>query len=138
LAQASSKGRGDAAYGLALADLQLGLLGEADNAARLAVPRDGRGQQLRISILRERILQAYAAGRYRDTINGLDTMSAMAPESVDLMTARGWSYYHLQRYEEARRVFAALAAAGDEGAQRAVDIVKESSSPWFMKERGGR
>jgi cellulose synthase operon protein C len=138
LAQASSKGRGDAAYGLALADLQLGLLGEADNAAQLASPRDGRGQQLRTSILREKILQAYAAGRYRDTINGLDTMSAAAPESVDLMTVRGWSYYHLQRYEEARRVFAALAAAGDEGAQRAVDIVKESSSPWFMKERGGR
>jgi cellulose synthase operon protein C len=138
LAQASSKGRGDAAYGLALADLQLGLLGEADNAAQLAAPRDGRGQQLRISILRERILQAYAAGRYRDTINGLDTMSAMAPESVDLMTARGWSYYHLQRYEEAKRVFAALAAAGHQGATPALNIVKQTSSPWWSQERGGR
>jgi hypothetical protein len=139
LAQASSKGRGDAAYGLALADLQLGLLGEADNAAQLASPRDGRGQQLRVSILREKILQAYAAGRYRDTVNGLDAMSAMVPETVDLMTVRGWSYFHLQRYEEAQRVFAALAAAGDEGATRALYIVKQTSSPWYMTgEQGGR
>lgn len=135
LAQASSRQRGDAAYGLALADLQLGLLGEADNAAQLAPPRDGRSQQLRISILREKILQAYAAGRYRDAINGLDTMSAMAPESVDLMTVRGWSYFHLQRYEEAQRVFAALAAAGHEGATRALYIVKDTTSPWWAKER---
>jgi hypothetical protein len=135
LAQASSKGRGDAAYGLALADLQLGLLGEAENAAQLTPPRDGRGQQLRISILREKILQAYNAGRYRDTVNGLDTMSAMTPETVDLMTVRGWSYFHLQRYEEAHRVFAALAAAGNEGAQRAVDIVKDTTSPWWSPER---
>jgi cellulose synthase operon protein C len=135
LAQASSGERGDAAYGLALADLQLGLLGEADNAAQLAPPRDGRSQQLRISILREKILQAYAAGRYRDTINGLDTMSAVAPESVDLMTVRGWSYFHLQRYEEAQRVFEALAAAGHEGATRALYIVKDTTSPWWSKER---
>jgi cellulose synthase operon protein C len=135
LAQASAKGRGDAAYGLALADLQLGLLGEADNAAQLATPGGGRGQQLRTSILREKILQAYAAGRYRDTINGLDTMSAMAPESVDLMTVRGWSYFHLQRYEEAQRVFEALAAAGHEGATRALYIVKDTTSPWWSKER---
>jgi cellulose synthase operon protein C len=139
LAQASSKGRGDAAYGLALADLQLGLLGEADNAAQLASPRDGRGQQLRTSILKEKILQAYAAGRYRDAINGLDTLSAMAPESVDLMTVRGWSYFHLQRYEEAQRVFEPLAAAGHEGATRALYIVKQTSSPWYMTgEQGGR
>jgi hypothetical protein len=135
LAQASSKGRGDAAYGLALADLQLGLLGEADNAAQLAPRNDARSQQLRISILREKILQAYAAGRYRDTINGLDMMSAAVPESVDLMTLRGWSYFHLQRYDEAQRVFEALAAAGHEGATRAVYIVKEASSPWWGKER---
>jgi hypothetical protein len=135
LAQASSKGRGDAAYGLALADLQLGLLGEADNAAQLTPPRDRRSQQLHISILREKILQAYAAGRYRDTVNGLDTMSAMVPETVDLMTVRGWSYFHLQRYEEAQRLFAALAAAGNEGATRALYIVKESSTPWWSKER---
>jgi cellulose synthase operon protein C len=135
LAKASSKGRGDAAYGLALADLQLGLLGEADNAAQLTPPRDGRTQQLRISILREKILQAYAAGRYRDTVNGLDTMSAMAPESVDLMTVRGWSYFHLQRYEEAQRVFEALAAAGHEGATRALYIVNDTTSPWWSKER---
>jgi hypothetical protein len=135
LAQASSRERGDAAYGLALADLQLGLLGEADNAAQLAPPRDGRSQQLRISIVREKILQAYAAGRYRDTINGLDTMSAMAPESVDLMTVRGWSYFHLQRYEEAQRVFEALAAAGHEGATRALYIIKDTTSPWWSKER---
>jgi cellulose synthase operon protein C len=139
LAQASSKGRGDAAYGLALADLQLGLLGEADNAAQLATPSGGRSQQLRTSILREKILQAYAAGRYRDTINGLDTMSAVAPESVDLMTVRGWSYFHLQRYEEAQRVFEALSAAGHEGATRALYIVKQTSSPWYMiGEQGGR
>jgi cellulose synthase operon protein C len=135
LAQASSKGRGDAAYGLALADLQLGLLGEADNAAQLAPRNDARSQQLHVSILREKILQAYAAGRYRDTINGLDTMSAMAPESVDLMTVRGWSYFHLQRYEEAQRVFEALAAAGHEGATRALYIVKDTTSPWWAKER---
>jgi cellulose synthase operon protein C len=135
LAQASSKGRCGGAYGLALADLQLELLEEADNAAQVAPPRDGRSRQLRISILREKILQAYAAGRYRDTINGLDTMSAVALESVDLMTVRGWSYFHLQRYEEAQRLFEALAAAGHEGATRALYIIKEPSSPWWSKER---
>jgi cellulose synthase operon protein C len=135
LAQASSSERGNAAYGLALADLQLGLLGEADNAAQLTSRNDERGQQLRLSILREKARKAYDAGRYRDTINGLDTMSAMSPETVDLMTVRGWSYFHLQRYEEAQRVFEALAAAGHEGATRALYIIKDATSPWWSKER---
>jgi cellulose synthase operon protein C len=116
--------RQDAAYGLSLAYLRLGLPIEADNAATLAPQSRAHNQQLRLSILTERIRQEYDAGRYRETIIDLDARTAMAPDTVDLMTVRGWSYYHLDRYDEARRVFEALAAAGNDDAQSALGVTE--------------
>jgi cellulose synthase operon protein C len=122
--------RADAAYGLALTYLRLGLPIAADNAAALAPQSDVRSRDLRLSILTERIRKAYDGGHYDEALVALDSRAALAAESVDLMTLRGWSYYHLQRYEEAMRIFQALADAGHEGALDALYTAKSASKNW--------
>jgi tetratricopeptide (TPR) repeat protein len=124
LSRGSQRERDDAAYGMALAYLQLNLPTEANNAARLVSQDDRRGQQLRTSILSQKIVQDYESGHYSEALIGLDQRGSVAPETVDLMMLRGWSYYHLRRYEEAQRVFEALAASGHEGATSALDTAR--------------
>ncbi len=127
----SLRERQDAAYGLALADLQLGLPGEADDAARLAPQTDKRSHQLRLSILTAKIFEANDSGHYRQALIDLDLRAAIAPETADLMMVRGWCYFHLQRYEGAQRVFEALAAAGHAGAQGALNEAKGATKVWW-------
>ena len=124
LSRGSRRERDDAAYGLALANLQLNLPTAADNAARLVPQSDPRNRQLRTSILTEKIIQDYDSGHYTEALIGLDQRASVVPETVDLMMLRGWSYFHLRRYEEAQRVFEALAAAGHEGATSALDTAR--------------
>jgi hypothetical protein len=128
LARGSSKERENAAYGLALAYLEQKLPVQADTAAALSPQTDDHSRELKLSILTERVRQAYDAGKYRDVVIGLDSRDAMAPEPVDLMSLRAWSYFHLHRYEEAEQIFDALAAAGDEDAARAAAIAKTALS----------
>jgi tetratricopeptide (TPR) repeat protein len=124
LASGAAKERQDAAYGLAQAYLRLGLPVTADNTAALSPQSDERSRDLKLSILTARIRQAYDIGRYGEALIGLDSRAAIAPEPADLMSLRGWSYFQLQRYDEARRVFEALAAAGHEGALSALSVVQ--------------
>jgi cellulose synthase operon protein C len=124
LATGSAKERSDAAYGLSLAYLRLGLTAEADTAASAAPQTDERVSQIRLAILAQRIQAAYNAGDYAGALIDLDARARVAPELTYMMGLRGWSYYHLQRYEEAARLFEALAASGDEDAVSALDLAR--------------
>ena len=76
---------------------------------------------------RQRLHQksAQAAGCLaRRSRAGLDARARIAPEQTDLMILRGWSYYHLLRYEEAVRLFEAVAASGHDEALAALGIVR--------------
>lgn len=124
LASGNSKERRDAAYGLSLANLRLGLTAEADIAASAAPQSNTRVGELSLAILTQRIRAAYNAGNYTEALIGLDARARIAPEQIDLMMLRGWSYYHLLRYEEAARLFEAVAASGHDEALSALGVVK--------------
>ncbi len=104
--------RSDAAYGLSLAYIRLGLASEAAVAAAAAPLTDRRAIELEVSILTERAINAYDLGDYARALDAMDARARYAPERNDLLTLRAWSYFHLKRYGEARRIFAAVAATG--------------------------
>ena len=100
LAGGAAKQRQDAAYGLSLAYLRLGLIADASAASSQSPQNGARGGELRVDILTQRIRAAYEFGHYDEALIGLDARSRLAPEETDLMMLRGWSYYHLHRYRE--------------------------------------
>ncbi len=51
---------------------------------------------------------SYHAGEYSVALAHLDARAAQVPETRELAMIRGWSLLHLERREEARRVFASL------------------------------
>lgn len=104
--------RRDAAYGQSLAYLRAGLV---DNAAVAAIkaPQSGkRAVELQTNILDERARGAFERGRYAEAIMALDRRAQIAPERIDLMVLRGYSYMRLNRLGDARRVFEAVARTG--------------------------
>ena len=105
---------------------------EADVASAAAPQNNERVGEIRLAILTQRIRAAYSAGAYADVIASLDVRAGLANEQIDLMVLRGWSYYHLQRYEEAARVFEAIAASGHDEALSALGIARSAAR------RGGR
>jgi hypothetical protein len=124
LTSGDAKDRQDAAYGLSLANLRLGLTSAAEIAASAAPQTDKRISEISVEIITQRIHAAYNSGNYSDALIGLDARARIAPEQTDLMILRGWSYYHLLRYEEAVRLFEAVAASGHDEALAALGIVK--------------
>ena len=124
LASGAAKDRQDAAYGLSLANLRLGLTSAAEIAASAAPQTDARVSEISVEIITQRIRAAYDSGNYSDALIGLDARARMAPEQTDLMMLRGWSYYHLLRYEEAARLFEAVAASGHDEALSALGVLE--------------
>jgi cellulose synthase operon protein C len=124
LASGAARDRQDAAYGLSLANLRLGLTSAAEIAASAAPQTDKHISEIGVEIITQRIHAAYNSGNYSDALIGLDARARIAPEQTDLMILRGWSYYHLLRYEEAVRLFEAVAASGHDEALAALGIVK--------------
>jgi hypothetical protein len=124
LATGTTKVRQDASYGLSLANLQLGLTSDADIAASASPQTNRRVQEMGLAILTQRIRAAYTAGNYADALIDLDVRARAAPEQTDLMMLRGWSYYHLQRFDEAAQVFEAVAASGNDEALSALGVVR--------------
>lgn len=112
LQSGSERTRSDAAYGLSLAYIRLGLADNAAVAAAAAPVTDRQAIELEIAILSEKAVSAYNIGDYRRALDALDRRARFAPERNDLLTLRAWSYYHLRRYGESRRIFAAVAATG--------------------------
>ena len=104
----SSRGRiaGDADYGLSIANLRAG--GTRAAATVVATLDPARQATLGIAVLTQRAAKAFDTGAYRQTIALLDERRAQTPETRDLMLLRGWAFYHLRRYHDARAIFAAV------------------------------
>ncbi|MEO3385376.1 cellulose synthase [Mesorhizobium sp. CAU 1741] len=119
--------RRDAAWGKSLAYLRVELVDEAAVAA-VAEPQDaGRANELQTAILAQRAAGAFERGNYVETLLALDQRSQIAPERIDLMVLRGYSYLNLNRFGDARRVFEAVAATGDREGVRGLAAVTSSS-----------
>lgn len=111
--QSASEGtRSQAAYGLSLAYIRLGLADEAAIAAAAAPITDRQAIELEVAILSQKATSAYNIGDYRRALDAMDARARFAPERNDLLTLRAWSYFHLRRYREAQRIFEAVAATG--------------------------
>lgn len=112
--------RADAAYGKTLADLRAGLTDSAAISASAAPQDTKRAVEMRTEILTQRALAAYNDGRYVEALYFLDERSRIAPEQNDLLMVRGWSYFHLHRLPEAKRIFVAVSGTGSREALRAL------------------
>lgn len=121
--------RRDAAYGKSLAYLRAGLTDLAATAAAEAPQSAGRRTELSVAILAQRAIGAYNDGRYVETLFHLDARAQLAPERNDLLMMRGWSYFHLRRLDEAKRIFVALASTGSRDAQRALATIRDETRP---------
>ena len=81
------------------------------------------------SILTQRALAAYRDGRYGETLLALSERARLVPEQNDLMLIRGWSYFKLGRYNEARKVFQAVQKTGfSEEAGAGLNAIMEATS----------
>jgi tetratricopeptide (TPR) repeat protein len=114
----SGRTREDAAYGKSLAYLRKNLTSEAAVAAAESPQGQNRKVELGSSILTQRALAAYRDGRYVETLLALNERARLVPEQYDLMLIRGWSYFKLNRYDDAKKMFSAVQRSGysEEGA----------------------
>jgi len=112
LQSTSAKTREDAAYGATLANLRSGVTDRASVSAAAAPMSKKRQGEVTLSILSQQAVAAYADGRYVEAILALEERARLAPEQMDLMMLRGWSYFKLGRLADARRIFEAVARTG--------------------------
>jgi tetratricopeptide (TPR) repeat protein len=128
LLSTSAKTREDAAYGASLANLRSGVTDRASVAAAAAPMSSKRQAELTLNILSQQATAAYADGRYVEAILALDERARLAPEQTDLMLLRGWSYFKLGRYPDARRIFQAVALTGVPDARDGLAAVQAAQS----------
>lgn len=126
LQASAERTRIDAAYGLSLAYIRLGLADEAAVAAAAAPISDRQALELEIAILSRKAVSAYEIGDYRRALDALDARARYAPERNDLLTLRAWSYYHLRRFAESKRIFEAVAATGYGDAVAGLEAAKSA------------
>ncbi len=122
----NGKARQDAAYGKTLANLRSGLTDAAAVSASAAPQDPKRATELRTEILTQRALASYADNRWVETLLYLDERSQIAPEQNDLLLIRAWSYYHLGRLQESKRLFVAVAGTGSREAAKALATLASS------------
>ena len=122
-ASSDAQTRRDASYGLSLAKSRSGLTSQAALAANGEEAGSERAQDLSRIILASRATSAFEQKRYRAALAALAQHDRIAPRQVDLMIIEGWSYYHLGRQRDARRVFEAAARAGSTDAVDAIDTL---------------
>ncbi|MCX5578500.1 cellulose synthase [Kaistia terrae] len=119
----------DAAYGRTLAYLRAGLTDQAAASAASTSQSVPRAIELKTEVLTQRAIGSYSDGRYIETLLMLDERSRLAPEQNDLMMMRGWSYFHLRRFNDAKTIFVAVAGTGSREAQRALATLAEATKP---------
>jgi len=98
----------DAAAGKTYAKLQQGLTAEAGVAAASAVLPPERRNEFSALLLSERFFAQYDAKDYNAALVTLTERARYAPETLDLMLMRGWSYFNLGRYDDAAKMFQAV------------------------------
>lgn len=121
----SSKAREDAAYGQSLAYLRAGLVDQAAVSATRARQDVKRAVELQRSILSDRAVNAFGAGRYRQAILFLDQLAQLQTERQDLMVLRAYAYKELGRRKEAARIFETLAATGNRDAIKGLGEIQQ-------------
>ncbi|MEI2298667.1 cellulose synthase [Ensifer sp. MJa1] len=129
----ASQIREDAAYGQSLAYLRAGLTSKAAVSATKSTQSRGRIDELQTAILADRAIAAFDAKRYREALLFLDQLGQISTRRQDLMVLRGYSYMNLKRFEEARRVFEALAATGNRDAMQGLAAVEATQEIWPNK-----
>lgn len=125
----SGQVQSDAAYGKTLAYLRAGLTDLAAASAASTQQSVARGTELKVNVLTQRALGSYNDGRYIETLLMLDERARLAPEQNDLMMMRGWSYFHLRRFNDAKTIFVAVAGTGSREAQRALATLAQATKP---------
>ncbi|MGO4706241.1 tetratricopeptide repeat protein [Microvirga sp. 2MCAF38] len=132
--QAIKRGNGrtrqDAAYGKSLAYLRKDLTSQAAIAAAEAPQEPRRQVELSATILAQRAVAAYRAGRFVEVILALGERARIVPEQNDLMLLRGWSYFKLGRYDDAKQVFQAVQRTGfSNDANVGLNAILEATQP---------
>ncbi|MBB3610122.1 tetratricopeptide (TPR) repeat protein [Rhizobium sp. BK602] len=125
----AGKAREDAAYGQSLAYLRAGLTNNAAVAATQAPLSRPRAAELQVAILANRALSAFAAKRYQETLVYLDQRAQLQQERVDLMVLRGYCYLNLKMYDDAERIFTAVAATGNKDGNRGLTDLRLTLHP---------
>ncbi|MCX5496906.1 hypothetical protein OSH11_19535 [Kaistia dalseonensis] len=129
LQKGDAKMRQDAAYGKTLANLQAGLTDAAAVSAAAASQPAARSTEMRVAILSQRAIAAYNDNRFVETLMYLNELSQLAPEQNDRLMMRGWSYFHLRRFQEAKQIFVAVAGTGSHEAAKALAALAETTKP---------
>ncbi|HEV7305433.1 cellulose synthase [Ensifer sp.] len=129
----ASQMREDAAYGQSLAYLRAGLTNKAAVSATRSKQNRGRTEELQTAILADRAIAAFDAKRYRETILFLDQLGQTSNRRQDLMVLRGYAYMNLKYFDEARRIFEALAATGNRDAMKGLSAVTKTQEIWPNK-----
>ncbi|AVA22854.1 MULTISPECIES: cellulose synthase [unclassified Rhizobium] len=120
----AGKAREDAAYGQSLAYLRVGLANNAAVAAAKAPLSRQRAAELQVAILADRALTAFSGKRYQETLIYLDQRAQLQQERVDLMVLRGYCYLNLKMYDDAERIFTAVAATGNKDGNRGLNDLR--------------
>lgn len=123
------KSREEAAYGQSLAYLRAGLANNAAVAATKAPMNHQRAAELQVAILSDRALSAFTGKRYQETLLYLDQRAQLQQERVDLMVLRGYCYLNLKMYDDAQRVFTAVAATGNRDGNRGLRDLRLATHP---------
>ena len=123
------KSREEAAYGQSLAYLRAGLANNAAVAATKAPMNHQRAAELQVAILADRALSAFTGKRYHEALLYLDQRSQLQQERVDLMVLRGYSYLNLKMYDDAQRIFTAVAATGNRDGSRGLRDLRLALHP---------
>jgi hypothetical protein len=117
--------REDAAYGLSLSYLRLGLTNQAAIAATQSPQNPQRSAELQTVILADRAVSAFNAKRYRETLVYLDQRAKLLDETADLAVLRGYSYMSLSMYNDAWKVFEFAAETGNKDASRGLAEIRD-------------
>ncbi|WFU11087.1 cellulose synthase [Rhizobium sp. CB3090] len=125
----AGKAREDAAYGQSLAYLRVGLANNAAVAAAKAPLSHQRAAELQVAILADRALTAFSAKRYQETLIYLDQRAQLQQERIDLMVLRGYCYLNLKMYDDAERIFNAVAATGNKDGNRGLVDLRLARHP---------
>jgi len=123
------KSREEAAYGQSLAYLRAGLANNAAVAATKAPMSHQRAAELQVAILSDRALSAFSAKRYHEALLYLDQRAQLQQERIDLMVLRGYCYLNLKMYDDAERIFTAVAATGNRDGSRGLRDLMLATHP---------
>lgn len=124
--------RSDAAHGLALARLELGLTEDARSALADATMSEEQRRNAEQALATREALDAYQAGRYEAALDAIDHARRYAPEDSGLAALEGWALLELGRYTDAQRVFAGLDDSfRDAGARAGLRTVQTRQYPWI-------